>query len=474
MASVHGQPAPHSTTDGTVGEPKANEASRRRALRLVLVEATLWAAGNALTTGAFLMYFARDLGAAGLLIGVIAAVPETSGVLRLFAPALIGKLGNRKRTVIVASLAARALSLGIPCVAMGRTPLPCIDPLWLFVAFLFAAQACQWIGYVAYVSWLADLVPRRRWGRFFAARNTCMLLVVLVVPVLAGATRDHWIEQTGAILWAYVVPFVLGVAIMALSLVPLAMLPHPRQQSASRPGSTWARLAAPWADRGFRRLVVYSGWLALWSGLMQAPFFLFVKNELGAGLAALSLGYTAMRLCQVPVSLVAGRLADRVGDRPVLIVGLCGVAASVLFLLAATPERWWLVYGTFLCWGAWAAVNICQQNFMLARAPRRDNAAYIALFQAAGGLCAGLGGIAGGWLLDLLVVRRFSVSLGVWQCGPFALLFIVSGLGRATAIAWLPASSGGENRGARDTTRALPQPLHSRRPAARPPTMTRP
>jgi MFS family permease len=449
MASEHGRPAPAVGTNQR-DPPAVHRPPHRRAVRLVLLESTLWAAGNAVTTGAFLMYFARDLGAAGAMIGIIAAVPETSGILRLLAPALIARLGNRKRTVIAASLAARVLSLGIPCIAVTRLSVPGIDPLFLFVSFLFAAQACQWIAYVAYISWLSDLVPRQRWGRFFAARNVCTLLVVLVVPILAGAVRDRWIDHPAAILWAYAVPFVIGVLLMAVSLVPLSLLPHGRAEHRSRPAATLAAFTAALADRSFRRLIVYSGWLALWSGLAQAPFYVFVKSQLGIGLAALSAGFTLMHLVQLPVSIAAGRLADRIGDRPVLGAALAAVAASMLFLLPATPGRWWLVYGTFACWGAWAAVNICQQNLMLAHAPRSHNTAHIALFQAAGGLTAGLSGIAGGWLLDRLIDANFLFSCGSWQCGPFALLFVLSGIGRALAIAWLPRAGGHERLSVRE------------------------
>jgi hypothetical protein len=98
-------------------------------------------------------------------------------------------------------------------------------------------------------------------------------------------------------------------------------------------------------------------------------------------------------------------------------------------------------------------VNICQQNLMLAAAPPGENAAHIALFQAVGGLSAGLSGIAGGWLLDRLTAVHFSVTCGPFQCGPFAVLFLLSGIGRALAIAWLPPL--GASRGRR------PRPLRT-------------
>ncbi len=64
----------------------------------------LWAVGNALTTANFILFPRRDLGAAGLGLSLLLALPNLAGILRLFAPWLTRVLGDAKRAYYRLSL----------------------------------------------------------------------------------------------------------------------------------------------------------------------------------------------------------------------------------------------------------------------------------------------------------------------------------------------------------------------------------
>ena len=109
---------------------------------------------------------------------------------------------------------------------------------------------------------------------------------------------------------------------------------------------------------------------------------------------------TGMRLGQVGVSPWAGRLADRWGNRPVMIVSQLLVAAGLLPFAVASPDRWQWYIGAWVLWIAYAGLNVCRPNLMLKLSPERANPPYIAAFYAVTGLCYAASTIVGGMLVD--------------------------------------------------------------------------
>ena len=149
---------------------------RRRAMRLANWNGALWAAGNGLTSSFLVIYLAMEFNAPGmgLGIGLILAAPQLAGLLRLAAPPLIGRLGERKRFCLAMYLCSALLLLGLPLAAApGWLPSPTYS-LAALVALWCAYQVLEYLGTVALWSWLADLVPLRIRGRFLGRRERWM------------------------------------------------------------------------------------------------------------------------------------------------------------------------------------------------------------------------------------------------------------------------------------------------------------
>jgi MFS family permease len=162
-----------------------------------------------------------------------------------------------------------------------------------------------------------------------------------------------------------------------------------------------------------------------------------------------------MQLCQMTISPAVGALSDRFGNKPVLLLGVVGAASGPLFWLMAGPETWWIIYGAYLAWGAWAAVNICGQNLMLKLAPEGNNATHIAVYQGLTGLCAGVSGVLGGYVFDWLAQPELQEILARTGLTHYELLFLVSWLGRTSAILWIFPIVEPQSRSIRHMLRAL-------------------
>ena len=107
--------------------PALPVSQRRRAQRLAVWNAAVWAIGNGLASTTLVVYLARELHAErlGLGIGLMVAAPQISGLLRLGAPALIERLGSRKRFCLASFLLSALLLLALPWLcAPERLPTP--------------------------------------------------------------------------------------------------------------------------------------------------------------------------------------------------------------------------------------------------------------------------------------------------------------------------------------------------------------
>jgi MFS family permease len=415
------------------------EATLSRVTRAVVINQALWTAGYSLTTGGFLTYFGYELGASGILIGLLLVIPETVGIAGLLSRWIIHYVGNRKAVWLGCALIARFSTLGIPLLAFPNLRPAGINPLWSMAGLLAVAQTAQAISYMAYLSWLSDLVPEQNWGRFFAKRNIARVCLLLVVPVAGGYLRDYWRANVtdDLALLAYVAAFGVGTSLQLASLWPLMKLPNVAVRSAAYDVPNLRLIGTAFCDRSFRRLLVHSWWLAFAQGLTQVAFFKYRIGPLGISLTTYYVLANVMLLVNMPLSVAAGWLADRFGNKWLLFWGAVGVSFAMPFWFLAAPGRWQWLFGAYFMWGGFAVVNISGRNLMLKLSPRSDNTAHIALLRQVGGLLAGASGLLGGFWIDSLLDSKFQMNWLGWNIGGFQLIFLVSFVGRFTAALWV-------------------------------------
>ncbi|QDT64026.1 MFS transporter [Calycomorphotria hydatis] len=394
-------------------------------IRDVALNQLLWTAGYPLTSGGFLLFFAKELGAGALIIAVLLSLPETVGISGLLTRWLLRRGWSRRVLFLGGSILSRALMLAIPTTLLLSNLSPATLLAVLLVSFAIS-HAVGSIAYVAFLSWVSDLVPENRWGKVFAWRNMAKLLAMLTVPVSVGylhrsLTAEATDTQTN---WIYGTIFLSGLILQCASLLPvwnLREFPY-RGETVQLP--EWAKIKRIWQNEAYRPLLLHNWLLALANGLTQSAFFLYAT---GGQFLAISLGTyyllsALMRGMQFPVSAWAGTKCDHGWSLKLRIWGTFLGSSGLIFWLIASAEQWWWLVAAYLCWGAYAAANIAGSRLMLAAANSHENAAEIGLFRQVGGLLAGLSGLAGGLLLNqwlpkadspaLIFLTLFAVSLG--------------------------------------------------------------
>ncbi|MGE0374200.1 MAG: MFS transporter [Planctomycetaceae bacterium] len=429
---------------GTTTPAPDRTSFSRQVTRAVTASQLLFSAGNVLTTGGFLYYYADAFGPSAFQFSFLLILPELAESVGFLARPLSKRVGSRKRTWLASLLTARLFALGVPLMAAPVLTSGEAWPFEMLAAWVAGWYVLQGIAYACFISWLSDLMPQTNWGRLFARREIAMLGIKLVIPVAVGILRREWADSLPdeQKLVTYVSIFVAGNLIVAASVFPMWRLPDQVAERDAGPKerrtiSTLTVLADVLRDRSFRWILLHSWWLSLAQGLTQSAFFKYQTSVLRLPVETFYVLNGLMLALQLPLTAWAGRLSDRERDKPVLFWSVTAVSGAMVFWLAATPGRWWLLTGAYVVWGLFGFVNVCGLNLMLKLAPHGDNTAQISLFRQMGGLCAALAGLAGGWWLDRLTSAAMSLAIGEFVLGPYQIVFLASFLGRATAGLWV-------------------------------------
>jgi hypothetical protein len=388
---------------------------RRRVRRLAYRNAAIWALGNGLANSWLLLWFAMDLGAwrIGLGLSLIRAAPHLAGLLRLGAPAMIGRLAGRKTFCISAYLASTVVLGALPVLTVPGWLPSAGATLAVLVGLWCTYHLLEYLGTVALWSWLADLVPQRVRGRFLGRRERWMLIGQALGMVASGALDYAWraaVPPTGMFRWlGYAVPLAAGTLLMACSVWPLARVPAVATGRIIRAGADLRAMLAPLSDWRLWRLLAFGCWFSFFNGLTLPVQDSYLKKALGLALFVPLVLQVMLRIGQLAVSPWIGRMADRHGNRLVMGLSVPLIAAAPLCYFVATPsEPWWIV-GAWMLWIAYVGINVGLPNLLLKVSPRGANTTYIATYYAVNGLALAASTIAGGLLFDALGGRWFYV-----------------------------------------------------------------
>ncbi len=390
---------------------------RRRARGLAYWNAGLWGLGNGLADITLVVYLALELGAPaiGLGVGLLLAMRYVVGLLRLGAPAVIGRLVARKPFCIAGYALAAGTLLCLPLAAApGRLPSPGWS-LGALVVLWCVYHVLQYLATVGLWSWLGDLVRLRGRSRFLGRRQRRMLLGEAAGMVAAGLFAWHFHEQyPHRPQWlGYAMPAVWGAAFMLGAVVPLGLMPAGGSGRVVARGADWRDLLRPLSDPRFLRLLVFGCWLSFFNGVTQSAQNIFPRRVLGVSLL-LALALKIMMRCgQLAVSPYLGRMADRFGNRNMMMPCLLVVAAGPGFYLLAAIDGWEWFMGAWVVWIAYAGINVGQPGLLLKLSPRQTDTPYIATFFAVTGLCYALSTISGGWVMDRWVGASFPLPGGL-------------------------------------------------------------
>lgn len=409
--------------------------------------------------GAPLTMFAHGLGATEWHFGLLVAMPFIATLLSLPAALLIDSSGHRKLIFLVAQFTQRLLWLVIALVPtlLHRSGWP-IGPtaaLTTFLVLMALHHVTGAIGGPAWTSWMADLVPDRVRGRYFARRRQWGIVSSIPAAWLAGFVLDHFAgrnDPSAAITWAailFAVTSLFGfMDILLFCWVPDIAAHHAKP--ANRTRSIFTTLVRPLKDRNFVWFCLYVAVLTMAVAPMGQFSNLYLVEKLGVGSTQVQMMMlVAPLLGQFLIVPIWGRMADRYGRKPMMAIATFGLVPVALGWAAMNLGYAWLGYALSVS-GAmlWAAVEIANFNLVLQMSGSADDdstesgggSGYTSVNSVISAIAGVAGGIGAGWLMASCRNVQFTLGLDLDRpFGGYEILFAASAVLRLLAgLIFLP------------------------------------
>ncbi len=411
---------------------KISKPEIRTSLKALTLESIFASVFYSIIGGALISNFLLELGAGPVEIGLLASIPQLVNLLQPLGAYLVYRSPSFHWYSMCIFVPSRFLWVILVPAVWWVTTSSDITPrqvMQLTLAIMLVTNIIEALGRAPFLGWSAVLVPQRLRGRYFGFRNSLLGLITFISVPLLGLGVSKW---PGGSLEGYGVMLVVGILFGLTSLISQFWMKDVNPQlvkaadsDTSEPQSTGIDLSFL-KDGNFLRFVLY---LAIWCFAVNvsAPFFnLYMLDNLDIDISVVTIYNGIATAANMLMLLLWGKLADRIGNRPLLVlVGVLVAVTPMLWLITGGNQIsvWvWLPLLHVLTGGTWAAIDLCTNNMMMGVSPLRNQSNYFAIAGAVAGVSGAIGITAGSFLATHPNV------------GGLLGLFVISGLLRLVAI----------------------------------------
>lgn len=314
------------------------------------------------------------LGAGAATIGAIEGAAEaTASFLKLASGWGSDRMARRKPLVVAGYLIA---AIARPLVAIAGT-----------AAHVMAIRVSDRVGKGIRTSprdaLLADSVDPAVRGRAFGFHRAADNFGAVLGPLLAFALMGWFGMPIRDVFWCAAIPGLIGVVVLMMFVKEVPRRPHASAASQAAPSQAAGAAVTEPLPGAFRRYLFVLFLFTL--GNCTDAFLLLRAAELGVPAAQIPLLWAALHLVKSVSSTPGGALSDRVGRRPLLVVGWIWFAVVYAGLGAASAT--WHVWALFLAYGVFFGLTEGTEKALVADlAPASRRGAAFGWFNAVVGI----------------------------------------------------------------------------------------
>ncbi|MEM9164114.1 MAG: MFS transporter, partial [Cyanobacteria bacterium P01_F01_bin.4] len=360
--------------------------SVRTSLRASTLDGGFAAVFENVIKGVLISNFLIELGAGAIEVGLLASIPMLAHLLQPLGAYFSENNTSRHRYCLWIFSFSRLLWLGLIAgifwvSRQGGSSQPLI---WLTLGILLVSFVLDAMGAASWLSWMAALVPQKLRGRYFGNRKSLASLTALITVPVGGWLVTHW---PGGSMEGYGVVVSIGMVLGFASLLCQFWMTdiNPKAQAQARQQDQ-SQTESLWRDANFLTLLLYlAGWTFALN--LNAPFLNFyLLDNLQIDVQWVTLYCALMAGAHLSMMVLWGRLADRIGNRPVLVISSLLTAAIPLLWVSTNTGHWslwlWLPLLHVLKGGTLAALELCTANIQLELAPVGKQSGYFAIAAA--------------------------------------------------------------------------------------------
>ncbi|MGA9382692.1 MAG: MFS transporter [Phormidium sp.] len=391
---------------------KLTKPEIRTSLKASTCDGIFAAIFSSITSGVLLSNLLLQLGATPVEIGMLSSVPMVVNLLQPVGAYISGFSTSRYWYGFWVYGIARSLWL-ILAIAIGFSQVSSnsnYSLVQLTLLIVFASNLLGAFGSASWFSWMAKLVPEKLRGRYFGIRNSAANLVTLIGVPLISLIISAW---PGGMLQGYSFLLFLGVMAGLVSLGcqffmtdvnPKAELITANQSLEIKDNQSLIVSLRSLVSHNFSKFLLYFGFWAFAVNVGNPFFNLYLLDNLDINVTWVTVYSSLSAGANLLMLVFWGKLADKIGNRPLLI--LVGIVVALMPLLwlgtGYNPLCLWLGFPLLhlLSGGVWAAIDLCSNNIQMSVAPGRNQATYFAIASAVAGICGAFGATVGGFLAE--------------------------------------------------------------------------
>lgn len=385
----------------------------RRSLNLITVAGCLAMIYTGAISSPATTEFFRSLGAREIEFGLLGGIPLIMLFFQFAGALLTNRTTRRKPAFMALAIASRTLYLAIAFIPLMMPPDRRGQVLPFLIVLIALSHAMANLMMPLWMSWMGDLIPRRRLSSYWGQRHVWMQLV-WIVAYLGIWLFTHFAHLPITVTF----PILACVGVTAAVIDILLFLKVDEPVNILMPNTnTLGVLTEPLRHDTFRTFVLFS---CAWSAAVQfaAAFMqLYVLDSLGLSVSRTILIWCMCGTGGVLSARAWGRMIDRHGARPVLVLCVSLKSTIVITFLLITRETATVaLIVAFFFDSMLNAGNIVASNgYMLRTAPRENRSAFIAAITGLAGICGGIAALAGAWYLRSLSGVEWPLFGRVWN-----------------------------------------------------------
>lgn len=368
-------------------------------------------APNFVLTGVLL----TSLAANNIIIGFVTAIPFLVGLLQPLANIVSSRVKSRK--IMVAFFAFGGRILFISAVLAGIFA-PGEYRLVLFIVLMAVSAVVMSFSVTPWGGWMADIVPERTRGSYFAVRNALTSGAAIIASLSAGYILTH----TGGSGFFLIYIICIVTAAIGFVLILIQYEPKPKDGGTYTPLAAYRTLLRDKNFITFTSIVVFINFSLLIAGPFYAVHFL---DYLRIPYHTFGILSAAAAACGILGTLFFGKLSDIVGNRIVIKTTLAAlIVPAVLCIIAPRANYFPFILAALLVSAFFnTGLSLAAFNASLIVSPREQRTMYLGVYTAVTSLAAMIAPVVGGLLIDLYKTHPLPV---IGALPPTSMIFAVS------------------------------------------------
>lgn len=414
-------------------------------LRVATSDVAFATAFGTLVGGSFLVGFIQHLGGGDLWIGLASGIPALAGLMQIPGAAFGRSHESLKKFVQVGGGLWRLFYLPLIPLALITAP----NDLRLALLMLFIALASistQFVGPI-YNEWIGNLVPERSRGWYFSQRTLVSSTVGMVVG-MGGALLLDQFRDTPREAQGFAFVFALAAVMGLLSWIFFQKMSDFKREHVEKASlkSVIDVVREPFQDKNFRQIMMFIGVFWIGAGFAGNLFSAYALESLEMPFTVLQLTSVTHTLGTILTVKIWGFLADRYGNKPILLLLTLGVSFTPIMWLSTSPELSTTQNALILILGHvfpgifWSGIGVTTMNLYLATSTPAKRANYLASALTVQAVFSFIAPMVGSLIMTTLrdpmgAVGAYKVIFVCAMVGRFAsflLLFRVQETGSAT------------------------------------------